>query len=77
MVDFGSLSERSGYVENFTSTLISFVFQGEVALKAALSVVTKQPKKPLHVKLIFSRTEPNIVAGDKLLPGFQPRLSQV
>ena len=32
----------------------------------------------LHrVKLIFSRTEPNIVAGDKLSSWYQPRLSQV
>ena len=25
-----------------------------------------------NVKLIFSKTEPNIVAGDKLLPGTNP-----
>ena len=31
-----SLSERSGYVEIYNSTLISFIFQGEFTLKGSI-----------------------------------------
>ena len=33
MVDSGSSSERNGYFEIFTSTLISFIFQCKFAFK--------------------------------------------